>query len=71
MSKITAVLIAADCIVVGCGDFESGVAGNSPMAASAATATPVAQTSPWAPAANINPSLEDLAAWPIAASRER
>ncbi len=71
MSKITAVLIAAGILAVGCGDFEPGAAGDQRVAVSAAASKPAAQAPDSAPASAINPSLEELAAWPIAASRER
>jgi hypothetical protein len=71
MSKITAVLIAAGFLAAGCGDFETGAVGGSPLAGSGPGATTMARTPPPAPTASIDPSLEELAAWPIAASRGR
>lgn len=71
MSKITAVLIAAGISTVACGDFEPGAAVDQRMAVSAEALKPAAQAQESAADPAINPSLEELAAWPVAASRGR
>jgi hypothetical protein len=69
MQKISAVLIAASCFVAACGELEPTSVEDSvskPSAQSPNQAQERAHTESAPPAAN---PLDELAAWPMAASR--